>query len=137
MVATNQFVSAPLSLLCSNLSHGAIHTYLLLSILPTNEGRIWVSQGYLGNQLNCSTRHVRNFLKELETSGFLLNTGDWHGQNRVYRLLTGPTGNDLGSGQGETAEVATFVDSLLYRNNQNKLYILIFLRMTDDSFTGV
>lgn len=100
-------LAAPFSLLRSNLSHGAIHTYLLLSVLPTNKGRIWVSQGHLGNQLNCSTRHVRNFLKELELLNFLLSTGELHGKNRVYRLLQGPTEGDLGSGQARTGEAET------------------------------
>ncbi len=78
--------SIPVSLLQSNLSHGACRLYALLTLLPTYNGRFWISQNHLGEQLKCSTRHVRNFLKELEEAKFLENTGDYHGQYRVYKL---------------------------------------------------
>lgn len=104
MVAQDSNASIPVSLLQSNFSHGACRTYGLLSLLPNENGRFWVSQGFLGTQLNCSTRHVRNFLGELEESGFLESTGDYYGQHRIYRLLRGAVINKPGSDDGEHGE---------------------------------
>lgn len=105
MVVQNSNASIPVSLLQSNASHGACRTYALLSLLPTQNGRFWVSQGYLANQLNCSTRHVRNFLKELEEAGFLLSTGELQGRKRVYKLLNTTRIDEPALDKGETAKV--------------------------------
>ena len=81
--------SIPVAVIQSDVSHGACRAYGLMSLLPTHNGRFWISQDVLGKQLKCSTRHVRNYLSELEVAGFLENTGDYHGQYRIYRLLGG------------------------------------------------
>ena len=89
MVAQNLNASIPVAVIQSDISHGACRAYGLMSLLPTHKGRFWISQDVLGKQLKCSTRHVRNYLSELEVAGFLENTGDYHGQYRIYRLLGG------------------------------------------------
>ena len=91
MVSTSPFAQLPVALLESEVSHGAARTYAVLSLLPRQgENKIWISQHYVANQLKCSTRQLRNYLKELLALGFLENTGELHGANRVYNLLGCP-----------------------------------------------
>ncbi|MBL4819110.1 MAG: helix-turn-helix domain-containing protein [Deltaproteobacteria bacterium] len=88
MISTGPFAQLPVALLESQASHGATRTYAVLSLLPRQEGnQIWMSQNYVADQLNCSTRQLRNYLKELITLGFLEQTEQKRGANRVYRLL--------------------------------------------------
>ena len=87
MIATGPFASLPTALLESDASHGATRAYGILALLPRQPGNlIWVSQNYIAGQLRCSTRQVRNYLKELLDLGFLERTVAVHKLNRVYKL---------------------------------------------------
>ena len=88
MISTSPFAKLPVALLESQASHGATRTYAVLSLLPKQEGnQIWMSQNYVAKQLKCSTRQLRNYLKELITLGFLEQTEQKRGTHRIYRLL--------------------------------------------------
>ena len=88
MVSTSPFAQLPIALLESEVSHGAARAYAILSLLPRqNENKIWISQHYVADQLKCTTRQLRNYLKELLSLGFLENTNELHGANKVYKLL--------------------------------------------------
>ncbi|MBL4819279.1 MAG: hypothetical protein JKY15_08690 [Deltaproteobacteria bacterium] len=88
MISTSPFAKLPVALLESQASHGATRTYAVLSLLPKQEGnQIWMSQNYVAKQLKCSTRQLRNYLKELFSLGFLEQTEQKRGLHRVYKLL--------------------------------------------------
>lgn len=108
MVAQNSNVSIPVSVLQSDLSHGACRTYGLLSLLSTQNGCFWVSQNTLSNQLKCSTRHLRNFIAELEDFGFLENTGEYYNQHCVYRLTGRPSVDEQDPDSSKTAETKIY-----------------------------
>lgn len=87
MLAESQVVSLPTQLIYSDVSHGSLRAWGILSLLPQQDGLIWVSQNWLADKLKCSARQIRYYLAELEAQGFLERTEKTHGFYPLYKLL--------------------------------------------------